>query len=431
MNFFSGLLTTLFERTSELLPGQFGSGNDLNALSKELLSAKGEVSGVAIAERILNLYRQGDDAEKLSFFTYLVDEMDFDITAVRESLDAYAANQQAEDYNAFMRLAEPVRRQFFRRLNEAPGATHALVTMRRDLLALMKTHPELAVIDIDLKALFISWFNRGFLVLRPINWKSPAHILEKIIAYEAVHEISSWDDLRRRLAPADRRCFAFFHPAMPEEPLIFVEVALTNLLPKSIQKILADDRDIIIEDEMDYAVFYSISNCQQGLAGISFGNSLIKTVVGELNQDLPQLKHFITLSPLPGFSRWLAGQHIRASDGTTRDAVGYLDDNKTEGRALAAYYLTRARRESGQPYDPVSRFHLGNGASVFDIHDAADLSPRGQQQSFGLMVNYLYEKDKLVHNHEGFVHNSKITASRKINDLASKVADRLVADHNG
>ena len=150
-----------------------------------------------------------------------------------------------------------------------------------------------------------------------------------------------------------------------------------------------------------------------------------------MNQDLPQLKHFITLSPLPGFSRWLAGQHIRASDGTTRDAVGYLDDNKTEGRALAAYYLTRARRESGQPYDPVSRFHLGNGASVFDIHDAADLSPRGRQQSFGLMVNYLYEKDKLVHNHEGFVHNSKITASRKINDLASKVADRLVADHNG
>ena len=267
MNFFSGLLTTLFERTSELLPGQFGSGNDLTRYQKNFFPQRARFQASPLPNVSSTFTGRAVMRKNTSFFTYLVDEMDFDIAAVGKALMLMPPISMLMITDAFMRRAEPLRRQFFRRLNEAPGATHELVSMRRDLLALMKAHPELAVIDIDLKALFISWFNRGFLVLRPINWKSPAHILEKIIAYEAVHEISSWDDLRRRLAPADRRCFAFFHPAMPEEPLIFVEVALTNLLPKSIEKILADDRDIITEAEMDYAVSIRSQTVSRGSPG--------------------------------------------------------------------------------------------------------------------------------------------------------------------
>lgn len=424
MNFFSGLLNTLFERTTEFLPAVIRGGADLHSACHDLLSAKGEVSGVAVAEHILSLYRNSSDDEKQHFFEFLVDEMDCDLTAVTAALETYTEKRSAEAYSHFIRTSEPLRREFFRRLNEAPAATHQLVSMRRDLLGMLRENPRLKVIDIDLRELFISWFNRGFLVMRPINWQSPAHILEKIIAYEAVHEISSWDDLRQRLAPADRRCFAFFHPAMPEEPLIFVEVALTDSLPSSIQQILAEDRPVTPEAAMDHAVFYSISNCQQGLAGISFGNSLIKTVVAELTQQHPQLKHFITLSPLPGFAAWLSRQTL-TSGGDDVDAVAYREEHPQESRALAAFYLTQARRQDGLPVDPVSRFHLGNGASIHEIHEGADLSPRGQQQSFGLMVNYLYEKDKLVSNHEGFVRDGTISARGKINDLAAKMKSRL------
>lgn len=418
-------MTTLFERTSELLPAQFVGSVDLNNLCQDLLSAKGEVSGVNIAEQIFSLYRDADDDEKLQFFNFLIDEMDFDPATVTQQLETYVNSRDPDDYDGFIKQAEPPRRTLFRRLNEAPAATFELVSMRRDLLGMLKENPHLAMIDIDLRELFISWFNRGFLVLRPINWQSPAHILEKIIAYEAVHEISSWDDLRRRLVPADRRCFAFFHPAMPEEPLIFVEVALTDALPGSIQHILADDRSITPENKMDYAVFYSISNCQKGLAGISFGNSLIKTVVAEVNQQLPQVKNFITLSPLPGLARWLDKQVIQHPDGTGSNAAEHLQQHPEDARTLAATYLTEAKRPDGMPVDPVSRFHLGNGASIHEIHDKADLSPRGQKQSFGLMVNYLYEKDKLVQNHEGFVKDGTIIARSRIKDLASKNKGRL------
>jgi malonyl-CoA decarboxylase len=279
--------------------------------------------------------------------------------------------------------------------------------MRADLLRLMREDPALGVVDLDLKHLFASWFNRGFLVLRPINWSSPADVLEKIIAYEAVHAIDSWDDLRRRLAPQDRRCFAFFHPAMPDEPLIFVEVALTRGIPGAIHEVLSEERAAIAAKEADTAVFYSISNCQAGLAGISFGNSLIKQVAADLSQELPELKTFVTLSPIPGLARWLS---------ETDRTMPAKDEAR---RQTAAQYLLAAKRPDGSPYDPVARFHLGNGASVHAIHAGADLSANGQRQSGGVMVNYLYDLRQISQNHERFAAAGTIAASTAVKSLAA------------
>jgi malonyl-CoA decarboxylase len=266
-------------------------------------------------------------------------------------------------------------------------------------------------LDIDFRHLFASWFNRGFLVLRPISWESPAHILEKIIAYEAVHAIDSWDDLRRRLEPEDRRCFAFFHPAMPDEPLIFVEVALTKGIPTSVQALLAEDRAAMPADEADTAVFYSISNCQSGLASISFGNSLIKQVAADLSTELSGLSTFVTLSPIPGLTKWLQDQGI-AWDTEDTDAM----------RALAAHYLLTAKSRNDLPYDPVARFHLGNGARVHAVHAGADISDKGIAQSGGAMVNYLYDLGEVAQNHERFATSREIAASAEVQALAGKAA---------
>ncbi len=302
-----------------------------------------------------------------------------------------------------MAADEPPRQELIRRLNQVPGATKALVAMRADLLRLGQKDDALEALDLDFRHLFASWFNRGFLVLRPISWQSPAHILEKIIAYEAVHAIDSWDDLRLRLEPADRRCFAFFHPAMPDEPLIFVEVALTKGVPGSIQGLLAADRTTIEAQNADTAVFYSISNCQEGLAGISFGNSLIKQVAADMSLELPRLTTFVTLSPIPGLVRWLAKEGHDASS---------LDPNSL--LALAAHYLTEAKRADGMPLDPVARFHLGNGALVHKIHAQADFSDKGRNQSAGAMVNYLYDLELVSQNHERFSASHEVAASPEI-----------------
>ena len=261
--------------------------------------------------------------------------------------------------------------------------------------------------DLDFRHLFASWFNRGFLVLRPINWESPADILDKIIAYEAVHAIHSWDDLRSRLQPADRRCFGFFHPAMPNEPLIFVEVALSRGIPGSVQGVLADERETIAAEEADTAVFYSISNCQAGLAGISFGNSLIKQVVADLSRELPNLKTFVTLSPIPGLNRWK--KEITALDG----------GSENDQLQLAAHYLLKAKRPDGSPYDPVARFHLGNGALVHAVHANADLSDNGRAQSGGTMVNYLYDLSLISKNHERFASAQDVVASPAVTALSA------------
>ncbi|MCV0429869.1 MAG: malonyl-CoA decarboxylase, partial [Roseibium sp.] len=311
----------------------------------------------------------------------------------------------------FMAAAEPRRQELFRRLNRVPGATGALVKMRADLLRLRNREPELEALDLDLRHLFASWFNRGFLVLRPINWESPAHILEKIIAYEAVHAIDSWEDLRRRLEPTDRRCFAFFHPSMPDEPLIFVEVALTSGTPNSVQLLLAEDRAAMPAEDADTAVFYSISNCQSGLASISFGNSLIKQVAADLSAELPGLKTFVTLSPIPGLTRWLEekGQE-------------WKDNAPDEMKAEAAHYLLNAKTKIGLPFDPVARFHLGNGAIVHAVHADADVSQKGRAQSNGTMVNYLYDLTRVAQNHEQFATTQEVVATDQVQSLARSSA---------
>ena len=309
--------------------------------------------------------------------------------------------------------------------------------MRADLQRFARDAPELEAVDADFMDLFRSWFNRGFLVMQRIDWNTPASVLEKIIAYEAVHTIQSWDDLRHRIAPADRRCFGFFHPATGDEPLIFVQVALTKGLPEQVQPILrgADDDTNAPEnpETTDTATFFSISNCQSGLRGISFGNFLIKQVVEELRQELPNLKHFVTLSPIPGFTQWLqdqATEETRPLDEHEQHAAEVLRDADLPGvlleherqlqkplLRLVARYLVKEKNASGHPVNPVSRFHLGNGAEVHRINWLADTSSNGLRQSYGLMVNYLYRLEDIERNHENYATAGKVACSREIQKI--------------
>lgn len=409
LSFFADLLSTVFERRyrSALEPDL--EGRSLPELCDDLLGSSGEISGAVTARHILDRYAGMGAAEKLGFFTYLTDELGIDADAVRTTLTAFETAPSSQTYRAFSAAAEPKRQELARRLNQIPGATAQLVQMRDDLLQVVGKRPELGPVDQDLRHLLSSWFNRGFLVLRPIDWESPAEVLEKIIAYEAVHAIGSWDDLRRRVQPSDRRCFAYFHPAMPNEPLIFVEVALTHGVPGSVQALLSEERDVLPAEEADTAVFYSISNCQSGLAGISFGNSLIKQVVADLSRDLPVLETFVTLSPIPGLMAW--AQENALEIGETPDAQ----------RQRAAQYLLMAKRDNGSPRDPVARFHLGNGALVHDVHAGADLSPNGMAQSAGVMVNYLYDRASIAQNHEGYAASYQIAASTQVQALAAAI----------
>lgn len=407
MSFLADLLSTAFERRYRRASEPDQTGRTINALSNDLLSSSGEVSGMVLARHILDRFSTIDDTEKLAFFRFLASDLGINPDEVRNTLDTYEDTPSKATYRAFMAAAEPKRQELARRLNQVPGATGRLVDMRNDLLRLMRDHPELAVVDLDFQHLFASWFNRGFLVLRPISWESPADILEKIIAYEAVHTIHSWDDLRLRLQPDDRRCFGFFHPTMPNEPLIFVEVALTKGIANSVQSLLANGRDSIAAAEADTAVFYSISNCQDGLAGISFGNSLIKQVVADLSRELPDLTTFVTLSPIPGLCRWLAAANT---------PIARTPEQK---RQQAAQYLLCAKRPNGNPMDPVARFHLGNGALVHAIHADADVSDKGIAQSGGTMVNYLYDLPLISQNHEQFASVQKVAASPEVAALGT------------
>jgi malonyl-CoA decarboxylase len=331
--------------------------------------------------------------------------------------------------------SEPRRQELFRRLNLAPGGTAALVRMREQLMdSLDHRHEDLASVDADFVHLFSSWFNRGFLVLRRIDWSTPAIVLEKIIRYEAVHEIRGWDDLRRRIDPADRRCYAFFHPALVDDPLIFVEVAVERDIPGAIAPILASGRQQFVEpDKARTAVFYSISNCQRGLTGVSFGNFLIKQVVEEICRELPKLTTFVTLSPVPGFTHWLADElknenspAINAGDRVTFELLErphWWTDSEIFSQLeeplmrAAAWYFLRARNKRGAPIDPVARFHLGNGARLERINWLADTSDRAIAQADGLMVNYLYDLDHIEKNHEAYAEGRTVVASAGVQRL--------------
>src|SRR5258707_2556707 len=277
-------------------------------LAAILLSERGEASGAQIARELHHVLRALDPDDRHRFQRYRRPKFQPDTAALRVAADPSLADTAAEAAAALAQAADPPRQELLRRMNMAPGGTGTLIAMRSEITAHLRHEPELKLLDADLKHLFASWFNRGFLELRRIDWQSPAAVLEKLIAYEAVHAIKGWDDLRRRLAP-DRRCFALFHPALPGQPLIFVEVALGEGLATSMPPLLVQDNDndaaLAPAPRADTAIFYSISNCQDGLRGISFGNFLIKQVVEELQAEFPQLRRFSTLSPVPGFRRWL------------------------------------------------------------------------------------------------------------------------------
>jgi malonyl-CoA decarboxylase len=399
-------------------------------LAAKLLSERGEASGALVARQLHDALRTLDATDRHNFQRYLATEFQPDNAALRAAANRYLTDSTADAAAALARAADPPRQELLRRMNIAPGGTGALIAMRSEIAARLRGEPDLKLLDADLQHLFASWFNRGFLELRRIDWQTPAAVLEKLIAHEAVHEIKGWDDLRRRLAP-DRRCFAFFHPALPGEPLIFVEVALVDGLAASMPPLLSPDTDEAAARAQalcaDTAIFYSISNCQDGLRGVSFGNFLIKQVVEDLQAEFPQLKRFSTLSPAPGFRRWLTQQLAQE----TNPDVGLAPELERDGwwrdpqqseplRAAlmrhCATYLTR-RPSPEERIDPVARFHLGNGARLERINWLGDASPRGLQESYGVMVNYLYDHDSIEDNHEAFARDGTIVRSPQVDAL--------------
>ena len=414
MRFLQSMLTALVSTPLRItglgMRGVPDGGSDAESALDAVMSANGEVSSLIYAERFLG-HVEALDADALSkLVRHIATTYDIDSPALANAARDYGTTPDAKSLSQIANLAEPQWQELFRRLNAAKNGTVRLVRLRQRLLALSGNDNDIARIESGLAALLRAWFNPGFLVLHPIDWSTPASVLEKIIAYEAVHEITSWDALRARLAPEDRRCFAFFHPRMPEEPLIFVEVALTDTIPGNIADVLQIDRQITSKDTASTAVFYSISNCQAGLAGISFGNFLIKRVAQELQLEHPQLTTFVTLSPVPGLMRWmrrempdLAKQF--AADGRP-DWPADADALEPAFTAAALRYFTRSDRPDGWPNDPVARFHLGNGAILEQINYGADKSPKGMAQSAALMVNYRYNLDVVEANHEAF-HETK------------------------
>ena len=405
-----------------------GAAQNLFALCDALLAESGEYASTALAREALEAYQRLDERGRREFFDVLARDYSPSPEAVAQSAAAYQADPSPDNLAQLQESVEPLRRELFRRLNAAQGGTAALVELRRELLSNLKANPHWRVIDADLLQLLREWFNRGFLRLERIDWRTSAIVLEKLIQYEAVHAIEGWRDLRRRLE-ADRRCFAFFHPQLPDEPIIFIEVALTRTMSAHIQPLL-DIGSPVTPANCDCAMFYSITNCQEGLRGISFGNLLIKRVAEELRREFPHLRRFATLSPIPGFRRWLEQKRSERPIELAALArleqpdwhVGEISDSlqRTLLR-LCAYYLLNARqgevRES-EPLDPVARFHLGNGAVLERLNWMGDISENGIQRSAGLMVNYIYWLNELERNHERYWRESVIAASPQVEKLA-------------
>ncbi len=419
----SGIVRTGAQRRAERLA----------SLLRTLISERGEASGAALARQSVALYQGLDAPARMHFFQLLARDFSPDRELVLAAAQAYHRDPSPENLATLERVTEPPRQEVFRRMNMAPGGTATLLGLRRDLLAEAGERPELTVVDHDLTHLLGSWFNRGFLELRRIDWKTPASILEKLIAYEAVHEIQGFPDLKRRLE-RDRRCFAFFHPALPDEPLIFVEVAFVNEMPSEVAPILATESAVGDPRRARCAVFYSITSCQPGLKGVSFGNFLIKQVAADLHSELPNLKVFATLSPVPGLRRWARKALRQSSDAsaTRAELLALADDESAVAPAtlreplegLVAWYLTR-ERSNGHSADPVARFHLGNGARLERVNWGADATPKGRVQSFGLMVNYVYDLDQVERNHEEYVNRHRVVSSTVVERLAKSVAALL------
>lgn len=424
---------------TNLLQSLRGSrGTDMRVLCRELLSQRGEASQTVLAQRIIEQYSKLDAAPQLEFFQMLAADFAPDQAVIDRAIEEYSRAGDGTKLAALAAAVESPRQELFRRINTAPSGTATLVTMRRDVLRLVHGHPELATVDLDLKHLFRSWFNRGFLRLERIGWHTSALTLEKLIQYELVHEINGWPDLRRRLE-ADRRCFAFFQPALPAEPVIFVEVALTKGLARTMDPLLDIHAPVLAPDKADWAIFYSINNCLEGLRGIPFGNFLIKQVVEELGAELPHIKNYSTLSPLPHFAEALRQEAPHGERNFTRERLSrllsefgselrreagpldpvdalfqLLEDPPAHQKTLAAplrrlalAYLTHVRT-GNRPFDPVAAFHFSNGARLESIDPFANLRPYGLRESFGVMVNYRYIPDELADNHEHFVRTGEM-----------------------
>jgi len=413
MSFFQNIISSIMSGTlkNNLFGGEdFGVlHKDINKALESVMTSSGEVSSLVYAEHLLTLIEQLNDDDLVIFLKKLAENYDIDPSALSEASKEYAADKTQANLEKVSTASEPDWVELFRRLNTTPNGTVRLVRLRERIRGLVKDNAEIAFFNSSLLSLFKSWFNPSFLVLEKIDWSTPANILEKIIEYEAVHEINSWDDLRARLAPEDRRCFAFFHPLIPDEPLIFVEVALCDKMPESINEVIKIDREITEYKDINTAVFYSISNCQDGLAGISFGNFLIKKVAHKLKQELDDLSKFVTLSPMPSFVKWLEKKSI------------YEDMDEDGLMTQAILYLTESEREDNSPNDPVAKFHLGNGAILEKINLNADLSEKGIMQSKGLMVNYLYNLELLEKNHELFFKTKNVQQSDGIKSLKKKL----------
>lgn len=409
--------------------------------AKRLISAHGESNAQSIALKLVDQYERLDARHRQVFFDFLSSDFNPDPAKVKAVADAYASDPSASNLIALCRHTEPRRQELLRRINRAPGGTQAIVEMRKSLLPMLKEHDSWRVIDADMHHLLSSWFNPGFLEVHQITWESPAEILEKIIKHESVHAIDGWDDLRRRLQP-DRRCFAFFHRQLPKEPLIFVEVALVPSISRDVSVLIDKNSPVADPKTFKTAIFYSISNCQPGLRGVSLGNFLIKRVAQKLAEEIPTLKVYSTLSPIPGLTRWLeAGAPLEAVEATAplkrkmeeaRRVLGLPGRSWTErikegwrpqlcsaqeqkvllglGAAYLKHYTTSRQG------DAVANFHLSNGATLHQLNWAADLSKKGLQQSAGMMVNYLYELDKVEDQHEAF-SKGKVICSRGIDKL--------------
>tara|TARA_Y100000996_G_scaffold355876_1_gene296568 strand:- start:1511 stop:2815 length:1305 start_codon:yes stop_codon:yes gene_type:complete len=404
--------------------------NDLESilsLCDDLISNKGAAFGITVARDITNLYQTLDIDKKLIFFKRINEKFKPSHSKVSEAIDIYKKTQNEKNlFNLFV-VSEGKRRELFRRMNMSPNGISTIVSLREDLLKVLKDNPDLKNLDNDLKELFKSWFNPGFLKLEKITWDTKAAVLEKLMKYERVHEIKNMDELKRRLGE-DRRFFSYFHPALEDEPIIFVQVALTNGLGKSIQEIMKPRTEG--EKKYDTATFYSISNCQEGLSRVTLGNFLIKRVVYEIQEELPNIKNFGTLSPIQGFADWfsyLDESKIRTIiKGIPYENISFLKSadlkigdgriisNKDTIIKLVAHYLINEKNHKGLPINDVCRFHLGNGAIIDDIVINANISDVGLKRSFGVMVNYLYELKNIEKNHEDYINTKKITFSDKI-----------------
>ena len=418
MSLFQNILSSVMKgtrRLNRLGSRSFGTlHKDINKATESVMSTTGEVSTQVYAEHLLNLIEDLDDKRLSTFLKDLLSKYDIDTKKLLKNAKNYSSEKNEKNYQEISNSSEPRWIELFRRLNSIPNGTYRLVKMRERIRSL--NNEDFKILDYGLLRLFKYWFNPSFLVLERIDWETPANILEKIIQYEAVHEINSWKDLRARLAPKDRQCFAFFHPLIPNDPLIFVEVALCSGVPKSIQKIIKIDRQEIDIEEANTAIFYSISNCHNGLLGISFGNFLIKEVAKNLKRELPELNQFLTLSPLPGFMKWMEEY---APITFERCSEKNCSDDELMKKAIK--YLTESDRKDGMPNDPVGRFHIGNGASLERVNLDADLSEKGLLQSYGVMANYLYDLDVVEENHEIFYKNKVVPVSSKIKSIKKKL----------